>query len=260
MSRRDTIIIAVLVNAGLLMVLFATAMRSNKKEENQGAELADASPTKEMVSSFQGNDLMQPLAMPESNILDAPLSLQAPAMGNSGDLFDGALATTEEIDIPIATNSLPAAPVQAAPTLVAPPVAAPLVVTPAVKKEESVVASNATVTVKKGDVLEKIAKNNGTSVAAIMKTNNLQSTNLKIGQVLKMPAGSVKKESAAVAKTSTPASGTSSSSEYYTVKEGDNPWLIASRNNVKLDELLKLNGMDEQKAKKLRPGDRLRIR
>ena len=33
MSRRDTIIVAVLVNAGLLIVLFASAIKSNTKEE-----------------------------------------------------------------------------------------------------------------------------------------------------------------------------------------------------------------------------------
>ena len=33
MNRRDTIIIAVLLNAGLLIVLFATSLKSNKTEE-----------------------------------------------------------------------------------------------------------------------------------------------------------------------------------------------------------------------------------
>ena len=47
--------------------------------------------------------------------------------------------------------------------------------------------------------------------------------------------------------------------EYYTIKVGENPWAIALRHNMKLDELLRLNGLNEEKARKLRPGDRLRI-
>jgi peptidoglycan DL-endopeptidase LytF len=108
------------------------------------------------------------------------------------------------------------------------------------------------VTVKKGDVLEKIAKAHQTSVTALMKANNLSSTQLKIGQVLKVPA----KEGSPPVLSAQP----SAAMEYYIVKEGDSPWLIATKNHVKVDELLKLNNLDEQKARKLRPGDRLRIR
>ncbi len=112
------------------------------------------------------------------------------------------------------------------------------------------------VTVKKGDVLEKIAKNNHSSVSAIMKANNLSSTQLKIGQVLKIPTN------APLASSSTPAKVVENkgAEEFYVVKEGDSPWVIASKNHVKLEELLQLNQLDEQKARRLRPGDRIRIR
>ncbi len=46
---------------------------------------------------------------------------------------------------------------------------------------------------------------------------------------------------------------------YYIVKKGDSPWSIAMKNNLKLDDLIKLNNLDNEKAKKLRPGDKLRI-
>jgi LysM repeat protein len=48
--------------------------------------------------------------------------------------------------------------------------------------------------------------------------------------------------------------------DYYTVKVGDNPWMIAMKHHLKLEELLKLNGLNEEKARKLKPGDRLRIK
>lgn len=47
--------------------------------------------------------------------------------------------------------------------------------------------SGATYTVKSGDVLEKIARRNGTTVKAIMSLNNLRTTTIKVGQKLKLP-------------------------------------------------------------------------
>jgi LysM repeat protein len=44
-----------------------------------------------------------------------------------------------------------------------------------------------TYTVKSGDVLEKIARRNGTTVKAIMSLNNLRTTTIKVGQKLKLP-------------------------------------------------------------------------
>jgi peptidoglycan DL-endopeptidase LytF len=105
------------------------------------------------------------------------------------------------------------------------------------------------VTVKKGDVLERIARQNRVSVSELMKFNNLTGTRLKIGQVLKIPAKAQK----AISETTTDA-------EYYTVKNGDNPWVIAVRHHMKVEELLQLNNMDEAKARRLKPGDRIRIK
>lgn len=239
MSRKDTIIIAVLVNAGLLMALFATAMRSNKKQEAKAQlEIAVAEKTESVA-----NETM-PLAQAE-NILDATIG-GAVLDETSSDMLG------EEIDIASLTPTVAEVPSEVA----AEPAPAKLSETPAIALEAKTQdPSTITVTVKKGDVLEKIARHNGSTVALIMKANNLSSTNLKIGQVLKVPQKDKKDStSASIAKTE------SKEAEYYTVKEGDSPWLIASRNKVKLDDLLRLNSMDEQKAKRLRPGDKLRIR
>jgi LysM repeat protein len=105
------------------------------------------------------------------------------------------------------------------------------------------------VTVKKGDVLERIARQNRVSVSELMKFNNLTGTRLKIGQVLKIPA-----------KAQKAISETTAGAEYYTVKNGDNPWVIAVRHHMKVEELLQLNNMDEAKARRLKPGDRIRIK
>ena len=65
--------------------------------------------------------------------------------------------------------------------------------------------------------------------------------------MLKIPAKGQAAPSADVAK-------------FYTVKQGDNPWTIAVKNQLKVDELLKLNDLNDEKARRLRPGDKLRIR
>lgn len=110
------------------------------------------------------------------------------------------------------------------------------------------------VTVKKGDSLEKIAKVHHTTVDEILKLNHLPSSFLRVGQVLKIPEPSAKPKIAE--KSAVPTSGP----EYYVVKVGDNPWTIAMKHHLKVEELLKLNGLNEEKARKLKPGDRLRIK
>ncbi|NDD57953.1 MAG: LysM peptidoglycan-binding domain-containing protein [Chlamydiae bacterium] len=117
--------------------------------------------------------------------------------------------------------------------------------------------------VKKGDVLEKIAKSCNISVQDLIKLNKLSSTNLHIGQVLKVPVGSLnaKTTPSQPQPTSTPQNAsTDPIAKYYVVKPGDNPWTIAVKNHMKVEELLKLNNMDEAKARKLKPGDQIRIR
>lgn len=103
------------------------------------------------------------------------------------------------------------------------------------------------VTVVSGDSLAKIASRHGTTVEALQQANQLSTTVLQIGQKLKVPGkGNV--------------SAPQTSDGYYTVKQGDNPWTIAVKNQIKVDELLKLNNLNEEKARRLRPGDRLKIR
>ncbi len=43
------------------------------------------------------------------------------------------------------------------------------------------------------------------------------------------------------------------------MKKGDSPWTIAVKNQMKVEDLLKLNNLNEAQAKRLKPGDQLRI-
>ena len=111
------------------------------------------------------------------------------------------------------------------------------------------------VTVRAGDTLEKLARTHKISVDDLIKFNQLPSTFLRVGQVLRVPAGHV----TAAAPSSKPAAA-ATGTEYYVVKAGDSPWTIAMKHHMKVEELLRLNQLDEGKARKLKPGDRIKIR
>lgn len=237
MSRRDTIIIAVLINAGLLIVLFASALKSS----GSTPEVAAIPPPKMH--------------------LEPPL-MKKEVVHNGGDEVDQALQKF------VATAPMP----EKLPEYTPPPASfaddlkafsAVENVAPAVfsSPEEKKINEYTEIKVKKGDVLEKIARQHRTTVDAIIACNQLSSTNLRIGQTLKIPAKKAAVAPAAsvqtVTSTSTPP--VADGHKYYTVKTGDNPWTIAVKNHMKVEELLKLNNLDQEKARKLKPGDKLLI-
>ncbi len=223
MSRKDTIIVAVLINTGLLIILFASALKSGDSEQmlvsNPGAH---PEPRIEEVSST--------LAKKETPVVvgdEVDRALQQFAAN-----AQVAAAEVNPFVEDLKAITLPAEPVAVVQTLVAPLNAAP---------------DFKTVTVKKGDVLEKIARHHHSSVTEIMKANSLKSSNLRIGQVLKIPTHS----SATTVSTS--------SERMYTVKSGDSPWTIAVKHQMKVADLLKINNLSEAQAKRLKPGDQLRV-
>lgn len=227
MSRRDTIIIAVLLNAGLLIVLFATSLKTDKVEDEPSA-----------ITVLESNQ-SQPQPM-------VPLAAAPAAQPVTADQVDRVI---EQYVTPQVTNSdqLPPnflADVQAMEAPASASVAS-------VKQDEAQDTSYKEIKVKKGDVLERIARQNNVSVSDIMKINKLTSTRLKIGQVLKLPSAGSSKAAA---------TATSTGAQYYVVKAGDNPWTIAVKHHMKVEELLKLNNMDEQKARRLKAGDKIRIK
>ena len=87
-------------------------------------------------------------------------------------------------------------------------------------------------TVKRGDSLYSIAQKYNTTVQAIVNLNNLKSTNLSIGQQLRIP------------ETYTPQEDMSLPSyTNYTVKRGDSLYSIARNNNISVDTLMKDNAL-----------------
>lgn len=234
MSRRDTIIIAVLLNAGLLIVLFATSLKTDTSapEPSTLAALDLAPKAEEVVQPVSTETLIS-----ASDTVDQMMKQYTPpAVTDNKPNFAADLQSIGSQEI-----------AHLAPIATAP--ASEPVIAPEVSYKE--------VKVKKGDVLERIARHNHVTVDELMKANNLSTTRLKIGQVLKVPSKSTIK---AQAPLSTAKPDEDNSIKYYTVKVGDNPWTIAVKNHMKVEELLKLNNLDEAKAKRLKPGDKIRIK
>jgi peptidoglycan DL-endopeptidase LytF len=236
MKKKDLILIAVLANMGVLAILFMLAVR---EDEEPAQDVVEASYVIQDIQLEQP----QPSSMPASFTAEEPMDemddlLRKNSSSDSGNAF------TEEEDIPLLDQETPQMNAD----------------TSEDNKEEAASAPShlVEVTVKRGDALEKLARAHGTTVDAIKKANNLKNDKLKIGQVLQIPVGQPKETSGTTKKASV---RTNTSSEpYYTIKNGDNPWKIAKQFNMRVDELLKLNDLDEDKARNLKVGDQIRVK
>ncbi|MDP1881148.1 MAG: LysM peptidoglycan-binding domain-containing protein [Parachlamydiaceae bacterium] len=234
MNRKDTILIAVIINAGLLAILFTTAVVYDTDKEIEQKEflasVAIPKPTKQEVSS------------------------EFIALADTGDEVDNALKYYSQPSNNFTDHSEPPVPI-AIQTNAEEEEENPVIIIP---KENSYVD----VIVKKGDVLDKIARANGTTVSEIKRLNHLQTEKLSIGQKLKIPLKKPTTPVISVQKEQTVEKKDSNSSQavYYVVKSGDNPWKIAKQFNVKYDDILLLNNLDEAKARNLKIGDRIRVK
>jgi len=210
MSRKNTILVAVIINLSLLAALFFTATKQKEKT-------LPVDPTGFLVENEMVETAIAQESEPQIETRNEPQIVHV---------------------LPEAVEEKQNDPVKETPV-----------------KEEKHFATNKKlqeITVKKGDSLDKIAKLYGVSVDDIVDENELKTTIIRIGQSLKIP--SVEKTATRKIKKAVV------NGEYYTVKPGDNPWTIAMKHNIKVEDLLKMNNLNKEKAKKLRPGDKLRIR
>ncbi|MEZ8862996.1 N-acetylmuramoyl-L-alanine amidase [Vibrio sp. 10N.247.311.51] len=120
---------------------------------------------------------------------------------------------------------------------------------------EGIVLSNATSStgsvsqhkVSRGESLSVIASKYGTSTRTLMKFNNLKSSSLAIGQVLKIPGSASSSSSSNAVKTKTIT---------HTVKSGEYLGKIASRYKVSVADIKRENRL---KSETVRVGQKLRI-
>ncbi len=115
--------------------------------------------------------------------------------------------------------------------------------TPKIDSNKDVILPSAHV-VKSGDSLWNIAKRYGTTTQKIQGLNNLQTTQLYIGQVLKMPGYKDEKIEVGDLKV-------------YLVKRGDSPFDIAQLHNMPLERFLRINLLTPNST--IYPGQKLFI-
>lgn len=233
MTRKDIILVTVLINAGLLAILFATAIIYDIDKEEEPIQMASVTepPAPPVAEEVPSHLVASHSTIDEMDHLFTQYPPMTPIQPLISDL------PTESISVPEASfNAL----------------------------EERVIEQGdfTEVTVKRGDSLDKIARVNGSTVNAIKKANHLTHERLQIGQILKIPKNKeVGAEKPATPVTSTaPVTPVTQEAVYYTVKSGDNPWKIARQCKVDYEEILRLNHLDEEKARNLRIGDRIRIK
>lgn len=235
MSRRDTIIIALLINISLLAFLFVLAINSDE-EENAPPDAAGRLAVEAVSTAAKEPIAMNSLPKTNDEVDNFLKDLSTQNSSQTVEMDEEAVVDLEK-ETPVA------------------------VVKSNENKEDAKIVE---VTIKKGDALEKIARNNGTTVDAIKKENNLKSNKLSIGQVLRIPVSSKQNSVADNTQpkpTPTPtAVKKANEPEYYILKSGDSPWKIAKQFHVDFDDLLKLNNIDESKARNLQVGDKIRVR
>lgn len=236
MSRRDTIIIAVLLNAGILAILFMLAV--NEKE----VDIPLLPPTQQIAQREQIKIETKP----------QPIEVSSSEEFIDFNIDDSSFASSDDSYLSFGqygfSNEIQASPPvkQIKESTFSPPT-------------QQQAEPYTEITVKRGDSLDKIARTNGTTIEALKKANNLRSDTLNIGQVLKVPAGIkavVMQKSPDIKKAAVDSNGAT----YYTMKTGDSPWKIAKQNNMNVDDLLKLNNLDDEKARNLKVGDKIRIK
>ncbi|MGH7943260.1 MAG: LysM peptidoglycan-binding domain-containing protein [Limisphaerales bacterium] len=160
----------------------------------------------------------------------------APATQQTNDMSQG------ETNVPTAENqgATPEAPAPAspqAPANAALPVAPVLPATPVLPTENEYV-------VVRGDYLQKIAKENGTTVKAIEAANpGLSPTRLRIGQKLIIPAGATGANAAGETANGLAANG----DEIYVIKSGDTLSKIAHHYGVTVKAIMTENNLTTTK-------------
>lgn len=280
MNKKDIIIIALLVNAGLLTLLFMLAINTDddpvtSSNENK-VQTSDLSLTHPLPVP---NDAQHVQVIDEVDHFLHELSTDKTALSLVID-EDGPMDREVTLAQNVQEEVQPQVPVmkeedfKPARQVKQPSTSTP----PATQTSQNPENTYVNVTVKRGDALEKIARNNGTTVEMIKSANGLTSTKLSIGQVLRVPVGNKNSTEASPSQSKKTPSTTSNSGlktddpvvvkkvvanaepKYYTIKSGDTPWHLARQFNVKFEELLRLNDLDEEKARNLKVGDKIRVK
>ena len=107
--------------------------------------------------------------------------------------------------------------------------------------------------VRAGDTLGRIAADHGLTVKDLTQRNQLDTTRLQIGQVLRLPISST----VATQLTSNSTAGMATAPRHYQVKSGDSLWSIARAHNTRVQDLLTWNNLSSDAV--ISPGQQLKL-
>lgn len=107
--------------------------------------------------------------------------------------------------------------------------------------------------VSSGDTLSELAQRYDTSVSILQRINQLNGTNLRVGQNLFAPSSKHATELAGLPSTHRARLGIT----HYTVRRGDSLWTIARAHSMSVSQLSRLNRVSRKGV--IRPGQRLRV-
>jgi LysM repeat protein len=168
MSRKDTILIAILVNIGVLTVLFMTSIKHPTLMINSSGEVAIETKSAALPAPKQALDQVD-LVLSQYEEKKKTIEIAPPPP------VEHRVREQPAMVIPATSHSFES------------------------KKEPALVANSdltpsdwITIEIKSGDVLEKIAKNHGCSVEELKRVNHLSSPHLYIGQTLYVPKATPK--------------------------------------------------------------------
>ncbi|MER7797685.1 LysM peptidoglycan-binding domain-containing protein [Microbacterium sp. NPDC096154] len=132
---------------------------------------------------------------------------------------------------------------------------------PATKPAAPAASTAGTYTVKAGDTVWGIAQKHGTTVAAVIKANGLDSVaTIFPGQKLKLSGTSTAKPAPASVAAPAPAPASAPASvggKTHEVRAGDTLWAIANKNGISVATILKANGLSEGAI--IYPGQKLKL-
>lgn len=113
------------------------------------------------------------------------------------------------------------------------------------KENEMYLPNYINYTVKKGDSLYSIARDNNIDINTLIKDNSLTNNILTIGQILRIrkPMSSTIEVEECIGPDYTPPTSIQSSYQNYTVARGDSLYSIARKFNTTVDDLVNLNNL-----------------
>ena len=239
MKRKDAVLVTVFVNAGLLLVLFISALTHVKDVPSYDMIAMEQKKNKAIQPLYKGKVKQEIKENEENEFISLVEKKETPQQSLPKETpkisFDTPPMEKKEI-----VHKLPEEQTEE-------------------KSKEKELPRFFEITVKKGDSLEKLSKIHRTTIAQLKKINQLENSFLRIGQGLLVP-----RRNEAFVSVSPPAIQESSqkkeNEQYYIVKVGENPWTIAMKHRIKVEDLLRMNKLDEKKARRIRPGDKLRVR